>query len=541
MADSFSSLLRLRLQQTGANENTWGQYLNSAALQLVEDAIAGTAEITVAGSDVTLTTQNGANDQSRSAILSLVGSPGAARNIIVPTLSKIYLVTNGTGHTMTIKTSASGANTVAVSNGVTTLVTVNGDGDVTEVSPQASSFASNAAALGGVAAANYARLDNRQTFDKGQMLTPVALTMGATVTPNMELGNIFVGALTTNTDFAPPTSVSANAAQPFQMVIRQAAAGGPYSVTFDAFYDFLGAVPAMSSVASSVLYVRGVIIPSLGKAICVANVQSESTIQDMVLSVNEKNVDVFRRLGSPAGVVNVTITVDEGVVISSDSTDVPAMDFSGGFASGSTINLVNLGYIIGKGGGGGNSQISFDTGGTDPLSFGQQSVGLPGGPAMRAPGAGITFNITNASGRIWGGGGGGGSGGATVSTNDDVAIGGAGGGGAGCGAGGQAGIFKIDTATTYTSTAGSNGVLGLDGTDAGGAGAAGAGSGGALYGTGGDGGDFGASGATGANGAGSVGLPGASGGAAGKAIDLTGASPTFVNGSGSPNVKGSVS
>lgn len=104
MADTYSPLLRLRLQQTGANTNTWGAHLNAAALLLVENAIAGAASITVAASDVTLSTVNGGSDQARVAVLKLVGSPGASRNIIIPALSKPYIVKNETGHSQTIKT-----------------------------------------------------------------------------------------------------------------------------------------------------------------------------------------------------------------------------------------------------------------------------------------------------------------------------------------------------------------------------------------------------------------------------------------------------
>ena len=104
MADTFDSLLRTRLQQTGNNRDTWGQLLNTNTLNLLSKSIAGRVQVTVAGEDRTLTTNNGSEDEARYAILDLVGSPGAARNIIIPAVSKVYVVRNATGSTMTVKT-----------------------------------------------------------------------------------------------------------------------------------------------------------------------------------------------------------------------------------------------------------------------------------------------------------------------------------------------------------------------------------------------------------------------------------------------------
>lgn len=108
MADTFTALLRLVLQETGGNENVWGSINNASAIQLLETAIAGRITVDVTAADVVLTTVNGATDQARNAMLAITGNPGVARNVTVPSTSKIYMVSNETSPAfdVTIKTSA---------------------------------------------------------------------------------------------------------------------------------------------------------------------------------------------------------------------------------------------------------------------------------------------------------------------------------------------------------------------------------------------------------------------------------------------------
>jgi hypothetical protein len=73
---------------------------------LVDASIAGTASITMVAADYTLSTANGAADESRAMFLVLGGTPGGSYNVIVPAVSKLYFVTNSTGAAQTVKTSA---------------------------------------------------------------------------------------------------------------------------------------------------------------------------------------------------------------------------------------------------------------------------------------------------------------------------------------------------------------------------------------------------------------------------------------------------
>jgi hypothetical protein len=128
--------------------------------------------------------------------------------------------------------------------------------------------------------------------------------------------------------------------------------------------------------------------------------------------------------GYSAGKSDITITVNSGVYLYSTDVGTPGLTLSGG-SSGDTVTLVNNGYIMGKGGHGGD--------GTYP-------GGQAGGTALSL-GFNTTVNNTNGSAYIGGGGGGG----------ADYQVGG--GGGAGGGNGG------------YTTSDGQGGSIGNAGTD----------------------------------------------------------------------------
>lgn len=113
MASTYESLLRLELQATGENANTWGDKTNNN-LELLGVAVAGHVSISIAGSgNYTLTTANAATDQARRAFITLTGLLTGARNIIVPSTSKIYYIRNNTtgSYSVTVKT-ASGTGAV---------------------------------------------------------------------------------------------------------------------------------------------------------------------------------------------------------------------------------------------------------------------------------------------------------------------------------------------------------------------------------------------------------------------------------------------
>lgn len=102
MADTASTRLRLRLQETGANVNTWGALLDTA-LQLIDDAVAGMTAVTLTA-NYTLTSANFTEDEARKAILKFSGT--GAYTVTIPSVSKAYLVWNNTSGVLTISTGA---------------------------------------------------------------------------------------------------------------------------------------------------------------------------------------------------------------------------------------------------------------------------------------------------------------------------------------------------------------------------------------------------------------------------------------------------
>lgn len=117
MPSSYTTSLKLTLPVTGELAGQWGQVTNDGITKLVDDAVAGTASITVGGSDYTLTNTDGAANEARKMFITATGTPGAARNVIVPAVSKLYFVFNNTtgGFALTFKTS--GGTGIAVAAG----------------------------------------------------------------------------------------------------------------------------------------------------------------------------------------------------------------------------------------------------------------------------------------------------------------------------------------------------------------------------------------------------------------------------------------
>lgn len=102
MPSAASTRLRVELQAIGENLNSWGDTRLNEALKRLEEGIAKVLSVTVAGSNVTLTSSNYIEDEARSAVLVLTGTPGATRQIIIPLVQKVYLVVNNTNADQTI-------------------------------------------------------------------------------------------------------------------------------------------------------------------------------------------------------------------------------------------------------------------------------------------------------------------------------------------------------------------------------------------------------------------------------------------------------
>jgi hypothetical protein len=106
MASTFSSL-KIELIGTGEQDGTWGDTTNTNLGTAIEQAITGSGDVTFTGADVTLTLANTNSAQvARNLRLVCVGTSGGARQLIVPSIEKQYIVKNELADTVTIKTSA---------------------------------------------------------------------------------------------------------------------------------------------------------------------------------------------------------------------------------------------------------------------------------------------------------------------------------------------------------------------------------------------------------------------------------------------------
>lgn len=167
--------------------------------------------------------------------------------------------------------------------------------------------------------------------------------------------------------------------------------------------------------------------------------------QTYAASTQEASLNVTSLSGYQAGSTDITITINAGVYLWSDSTSTAGLTLAGGTV-GDTITIVNNGFVMGKGGNG-----ATYSGGHVPATAGGPAVSL-----------GFNTTITNTAGYIGGGGGGG----AKDSTQNDHA----GGGGAGGGAGGRIAASNNAGASGSIGNAGTDGTSGLTGGGSGGGG-----------------------------------------------------------------------
>ena len=143
---------------------------------------------------------------------------------------------------------------------------------------------------------------------------------------------------------------------------------------------------------------------------------SNLTVAAMAVTVtaNTSNVNLFTLAGSPAGIVTVNCTINSGVYCYASTTGNYGFR-TGAFAAGSTINIINNGFITGQGANGG-------------VGMGWYVSATNGAAAGSAFLAEVDCNISG-SGQVNGGGGGGGGGAASIDCGSIRSAGGGGGGG----------------------------------------------------------------------------------------------------------------
>jgi len=158
MASTFTTRIRLNKQGTGDNDSTWGIVLNDEVIELTDFAIAGYTTISLTAGDVTLTANDGAADEARSAMLELTGTLTADTNVFIPSgISKSYIVKNSTSGAYAATILISGGTGVVIPQGSSMIVMTNG----TTVTPANDS--TDLGSFGTASTLNYASVTDYDT------------------------------------------------------------------------------------------------------------------------------------------------------------------------------------------------------------------------------------------------------------------------------------------------------------------------------------------------------------------------------------------
>jgi len=120
---TYSTNLRIELPTDGTQAGTWGNTTNSNMAFVMDSAIAGYQSFAVSSTPYALTYTNGpsstaASNQSVYAMLKVTSAPSAF-SVFAPPNSKMYIIWNASGYTMTIYNSTVIGNTTAAGTGVT--------------------------------------------------------------------------------------------------------------------------------------------------------------------------------------------------------------------------------------------------------------------------------------------------------------------------------------------------------------------------------------------------------------------------------------
>ena len=206
---STYSNLKIELMVTGQNATTWGNVANANLGTAIEEAIVGSANVAFSTADVTLSlTDTNATQTARNLRLNLTGTPASDYNLIVPSIQKPYIINNGTGRTITVKTAAGTG--IAVPTGKTTWLYSNGTNVVDVVTALTSLSVVGAVTANSVSLTNFVSLTDGTGEFRAQMSSnsPYLTSIGAYpmlfATNNVEkmrltaAGELLIGSVTTS-------------------------------------------------------------------------------------------------------------------------------------------------------------------------------------------------------------------------------------------------------------------------------------------------------------------------------------------------------
>jgi hypothetical protein len=144
MASTYTTRLRFEKQGDGGNPNSWGDILNQNVIDLIDEAVAGYVVVSVSGSPISLSENNGAVDQSRNASLEFAGTLTADVTITIPSHEKTYFLRNVATGSFAVKMKTASGSVYSVPSSQNVFVACNGT-DIYQVDFPASvsSFTAN--------------------------------------------------------------------------------------------------------------------------------------------------------------------------------------------------------------------------------------------------------------------------------------------------------------------------------------------------------------------------------------------------------------
>lgn len=123
MPSTYTTNNRLEKQAPGENNNSWGTKLNESTIDMIDEALSGVTAFTLSTTK-TLSTANGATDESRPAILNITSGTGGT--VTIPNVKKRYFVRNATSGDV-IFTTGSGTTATLKTGEVCEIISVGGN------------------------------------------------------------------------------------------------------------------------------------------------------------------------------------------------------------------------------------------------------------------------------------------------------------------------------------------------------------------------------------------------------------------------------
>ena len=154
MASTYTTNLGFEKQGDGENANTWGLRLNQNVIDLVDQAVAGYAIVTLtSGVETSLTLPDGQLSSGRSSSIEFIGFIDADTTVVVPALEKTYFVFNSITGSGNIYLKNSGAATLTTVTSVGKGMYISTDGTnirtISQIDPApiTASIAANTSAI----------------------------------------------------------------------------------------------------------------------------------------------------------------------------------------------------------------------------------------------------------------------------------------------------------------------------------------------------------------------------------------------------------